>query len=341
MKTRFCILKPCALMIALALAAGVAGTAQAEEAVSTGALAAASGTALNLTVEQRLKEDLRVVMLDLIQSGAFGDTDPQRIALDMDEPAQRVGNLGVLVDSASAERARDGLHVLAITPGSAAERMGLRTGDVLLAVNGTPLVDRGSDASGRAAAASDLRRAVDAQRDGDALDLGIRRDGQTRQVSGRLTSVYLPAMHLTVGDGIAVASASPRAGAGVRESADPASGCGRISVFDVAPRQQGLHAATLVAIDGKLPGPSTSDVFRVSAGAHTLTVGESIESRYLSFNDRQRNAGNDHYKSLTIDVEPDTTYFLAARLNEDKRNEWKDGAYWDPVIWKQSTMACR
>ena len=47
------------------------------------------------------------------------------------------------------------------------------------------------------------------------------------------------------------------------------------------------------------------------------------------------------YKTLTIDVAPDTTYLVAARLNEDQRDNPANGAYWDPVVWKEVAETCR
>lgn len=134
--------------------------------------------------------------------------------------------------------------------------------------------------------------------------------------------------------GLATAGAAPAA----EDAADGA--CGRISVFDNAPRQQDLHAATIISIDGRIPGTTDQDVYRVPVGTHTLEVSERIDNRYLTFNDRLRASGKT-YKTLTIDVQPDTTYSVAARLNEDQRANWKDGAYWDPVVWNEAHEACR
>lgn len=116
-----------------------------------------------------------------------------------------------------------------------------------------------------------------------------------------------------------------------------------MSDFDVAPRGDHLHAAKIMSIDGVSPGPTGTRAYRVTAGRHVLKVAEQIEGRYLSFNDRARNSaiGDDRYKTLDVDVPPDTTVLVAARLNDDKRSEWKDGAYWDPVAWKQSAERCR
>lgn len=325
-------------LLATALAASCAafGIAHADDAAqlarSLSSAAAHSNASASISVEQRVRTELRSIMTELIESGAFGDKPPQQIALDIDAPAQRVSNLGVLVDS--ARDARDGLHVLGVTPGGGAERMGLRAGDVLVAMSGMSL------AGDSGAAAASLRRTVDGLPNGSAIAFQISRDGHTQTVSGPLASVYVPAMRLHVGDGMQVASNADGATA---MTAERASGCGRISDFDAAPRQQQLHSAKIISIDGVTPGPTGATSYRVAAGSHVLTVANRIESRYLPFNDRARNSGvaSAHYKKLTIDVAPDTTTLIAARLNEDKRNESQNDAYWDPVAWKQVAEACR
>jgi hypothetical protein len=339
-------LRRCALAVLAASFAAAAGSTfaagQEQAAIDVSAAAAHSGATANLTVEQRVREELNVVMMDLIQSGAFGNTAPQQIALDIDSPPQKVSNLGLLVDSKGGG---DGLHVLAVTPGGNAERMGLHAGDVLLALNGAQL----SATDGAAA----LRRTVDTLPDGGRLDFSVRRDSRTTTIGGAATSMYLPAMHLSVGSGTALASnaggtGAPAAAAGSPQdtygtpSNDMSQGCGRISDFDVAPRGQGLHHATIISIDNHTPGPHGSQSYQVSVGTHTLKVAEHIESRYFSFNSRQRNAQlGGGYKMLTVEVAPDTTYLVAARLNEDQRDNPANGAYWDPVVWKQGPESCR
>lgn len=275
--------------------------------------------------EARLREELRALMLDLAASGAIDDR--REFALEIDEPARRVNDLGLLVDSSSAERARDGLRVLAVTPGGTAERLGVRGGDILVSVNDRSLASLGADATGQPKAALLLRDSVSAVPDGDALALGVRRNDRTFAVSGPVASVHVPAVRLSVG-----AAATATGGTG---------GCGRISVFGSPPRSEHLHEAKLVAVDGRLPGPTDATSFRLEPGTHILTVGEGIEARYLSFNERLRNAQSNRYKTLSVEVEPGMTYFLAARLNPDKVTEAKDGAYWDPVIWKEVAESCR
>jgi hypothetical protein len=322
--------------------AQAAGEEQAVSGVSAAAVHSSAGAGLN--VEQRLREEMSVVVMDLIQSGAFGNTAPQQIAVDVDAPPQKVSNLGLLVDSKGDTA--DGLHVLAVTPGGNAERMGLRAGDVLLALNGTSLTaDNG---------AATLRRTVDSLPDGGRLDFNVRRDGHAQTMGGASASMYLPAMHLSIGSGTALASngqdtstpISPPSGPSDKQGSaytgSGEEGCGRITAFDVAPRQQQLHAATLIAIDGVTPGPFGARAYSVKPGPHTVKVGERIESRYISFPQKQRNAplfGG--YKTIDVVVEPNKTYFIAARLNDAERNNPKDGAYWDPVMWKEVAEVCR
>ncbi|MGH8173315.1 MAG: PDZ domain-containing protein [Rhodanobacteraceae bacterium] len=324
------------LAIAAAACMATIGSAQAagEEQAASGVSAVVhSGAGAGLNVEQRLREELRVVVMDLIQSGAFGNTSPQQITLNVEAPPQKVSNLGLIVDRASAG---EGLQVLAVTPGGSAERMGLRAGDVLLALNDKPLA--------AADGAATLRQTVDTLPDNGQLSFNVRRDGRTQTLSGASASMYLPAMHLSIGQGaqLAANNAAPDQASYPAIPVNDAEGCGRISDFDVAPRQQDLHAATIIAIDGITPGPFGARAFQVGAGTHVLKIGERIKSKYISFDDRMRNGMTaSKYKMLTINVEPNTTYFVAARLNEAERNNPVNGAYWDPVMWKSVAEGCR
>jgi hypothetical protein len=315
--------------LALTMLFALVGGANAEDGARAAASPGAGDHGPSPAVEQRLREELRALMAELVESGAFGDRSAQEISLAVDAPAQRVSNLGLLVDSAHA--GDDGLHVLAVTPGGSAERMGLRAGDVLVALNGARL-------AGVAGAATLLRRQVDELPNGGALVFEAKRDSRAQTFSGKLSSVELPAMRLTLG----AAAASPaKAGSPPAPPIAAAQGCGRLSDFDVAPRQQHLHGAKILSVDGEVPGPSGSKSYVVPAGHHVLKIAEQIESRYLAFNDRLRNTGPEpRHKTLEIDVEPNTTLFVAARLDEARRNEWRDGAYWEPVVWRTTQETC-
>jgi hypothetical protein len=131
--------------------------------------------------------------------------------------------------------------------------------------------------------------------------------------------------------------------AGMAPTAYAADSCGRISVFDVAPRNQQLYRAVLIAVDGRLPGPTDSPSYRVTPGRHVLRVAEAIDAHQFSaVNQYKRDRrGRERYEEIEVDVQPGTTYRLAAKFNLDRRHEIRDGGYWDPVIWKEDTERCR
>ena len=119
--------------------------------------------------------------------------------------------------------------------------------------------------------------------------------------------------------------------------------CARVSTFDVAPRNQQLFPAVLIAVDGRLPGPTGAESWRLTPGRHVLKVAEAIDpKRFTALQNRERDGRNaDRYKTLEIDAQPGVTYRLAARFHVDRRDDMRSGAYWEPVIWKESPEPCR
>ena len=49
------------------------------------------------------------------------------------------------------------------------------------------------------------------------------------------------------------------------------------------------------------------------------------------------------YKTLVIDVKPNTSYLIGVRLLEDKldNDSIRRNAYWEPVMWETRAQACR
>ena len=281
--------------------------------------------------EQRLRQDVQSLLAHMAASGALG-AQPQNLHLRVEQPAQRVSDLGVLIDSASAERAREGLRVLGTTPGGTAERLGLRPGDVLVAVNGTSLRNLGADPDGKALAATTLKSAVEGLPDAKPLQLDVERGGNLLALNAPVHSVLLPALSIEVGS--AAAAAAPEA------SPAAAEGCGRISTFDVASPSAQQYHAKLILLDGTSP-ISGHETYRVSAGEHHLLVAEDIPTNFMGAGPigtwRTRNHS---YKPLTVVVKPGTTAMVAAQLHTDRVSEISRGGYWDPVMWREVPEAC-
>lgn len=292
--------------------------------VSTAGAQAVHADATSVAAEQKVRSGVQQLLLELASRGELVDADGLPMALDISEPSRDVDNLGVVIDGTPSS---NGVSVVAVTPGGAAAKMGIRSGDRLVSAQDRSLVRSDTGTS----TVATLREAVASVGDGGTLRLGVDRDGRRIDFSGPLQRLRLPAIHLRLGDG---SQAMPQPAMADR------AGCGRISTFDIAQRQQNLHPAQLIAIDGKAAGPHGSSSFRLPAGRHVLTVAEEIDARYLSFNDRQRNRKEIRYKTLAVDVQADTTYHLAARLDPAKSSDWKDGAYWEPTLWLEKTERC-
>lgn len=261
-----------------------------------------------------VEEAFRLALLRLSQDGLLG---PDAVPRVIDRPAEKVANFGALVDRDEA----DGLRVLGTLPGGSAERIGLRTGDLLLAANGTAL--RGTGAGDR------MRELLASLDDGDPVRFELLRDGRSQQVAGTMQVLELPAVRVELLDSAVLAG-------------DPESRCGRLSTFPVPPRSRHLHPARLLAVDGRLPGPSSQDSFRLPPGRYRLTLAEVIDSREFSaVANRQRARSDAREASLELEVRPGVTYLLAARLEPTRRERILDGSYWQPVVWRERSESCR
>jgi hypothetical protein len=324
----------------LCLLVAATATAQAADPVSTGPAPAtvAAVNANDSATEQRLRQDVQLMLSRLAASGALGQ-HPDQVTLRLDEPAQRVTNLGILVDSTSAERARDGLRVLGSTPGSTGEHLGLRPGDVIVAVNNTSLRSLGADADGRALAAATLKSTVEALPDAAPLRLDVLRDGEALAMNAPLQSVILPALRMELGAATLANADSGAAGSGAGQRTSTGAGCGRISTFDVASRGDRQYHARIILLDGVTPGPSGGEVYRVTAGEHKLLVAENIPTRQMGFSEIASMRRNTN-KELIVTVKPDTTAMVAAQFHQDKGGDLAHGTYWDPVVWREVPESC-
>jgi hypothetical protein len=280
--------------------------------------------------EQHLRQDLQMLLSRMSASGMLGD-HPEDVHMSIEEPGRRVADLGVLVDSTSGERAHEGLRIVGTTPGGSAEHGGLRTGDVIVSVNGTSLKNLGADSDGRALAAATLRSSVN-EASASNLQLDVMRNGDLLAMNVPVQSVFVPAMRVELGSATVAAQTA---------AASSASGCGRISSYDVAPRSERIYHATIEQIDGVTPGPSGQETYRVSAGQHKLLVNEDIPTRQIGIGpDATMRSQRDHSKVLIIDVKPDTTVMVGAKFHQDKANQVHSGEYWDPIVWREKAMSC-
>lgn len=223
--------------------------------------------------------------------------------------------LGAVVDVRQASA--NGVTILAVTPGGAADRLGLHAGDKLRAVNGRRL-DNTTKPS------STLESAL--QEGNGALRVEAVRNGRTLALSGRADAAAL----------------APQ---------KEARSCGYVSALTgVVPRSRGVFQAEITQIDGNsTPLLQPANRHRVKTGKHVLVVREFIDPARLGTAQLQQIAKMKKfamaraYKSLVIDVEPGISYRIGARLLKDKLDTQsiRDNAYWEPVVWEKVPEACR
>lgn len=228
------------------------------------------------------------------------------VAIAADAPAYELGIVG--------RNAADGVELLAITPGSPAERIGLRAGDHIVSVNGEQL-------GGIRNPLQALQQSIDDQ--GGNASIVVMRDGA-------LVSV--------VDQAKIVASTGNRS-----------TGCGYVSDREgVVPRSKQIFYAEITQIDGRST-PFGNNRHEVPAGTHVLVVREFIDRSRLTGPEimridrmKQRLQAR-AYKTVLVDVRPNTSYRIGARLLKDKLDPASihDNAYWEPVVWSSVAEQCR
>lgn len=267
--------------------------------------------------EARLRDELDQVLVRLAQAGQLTDLP---IAVDM--PARRMVDFGAVID----RDGHDGLLVLGVLPGGGAESLGLTSGDYVLAANTIDLVGRGGSER--------LRNLLSILEDEEQLTLQIRRKDRVLDLAGVMPVHDLPAARLEL--------TAQTPGSNDPNGATSDSRCARVSVFPGAPKSRDLFPAAVVAIGDRGASPSL-ETFRLEPGQRQITVAEKIDNHWFSaIANRQRlSTRPERYKTLTIDVEAGTTYFIAARLHRDRASRISEGDYWEPVVWKERAERCR
>lgn len=224
--------------------------------------------------------------------------------------------LGIVADG--RDRTGDGVLVRAVTPGGAAERLGVRPGDRLVSVNGESLADA-------AAPHALLDRLIDSS--GGEVRLELLRDGQALALAGHASAPQ---------EGPAAAVA-------------PVEGCGWVSTVGVPPRvSRNVFDAVITQINGQSTPLEVQNRYRVPAGRNVLVVLELIDRHRLKrvdvqrirrMHDRERARAN---KVLVVDVEPGVRYWVGAELLEDRLDpeSIRENAYWQPVVWESRPEAC-
>ena len=221
--------------------------------------------------------------------------------------------LGAVVDLRQASK--KGATVLAVTPRGAAERIGLRAGDQLRAINGTRLDDTTKPATA-------FDNAL--QESNGNLQVEAVRNGMKLLLSGKADATTDPS------------NASKQACGYITDQARP------------TPREDDIFAADITQIDGRSTPTVPRNRHRVETGKRVIVVREFIHPSRLNSSQLQQIEKMKKfsfaraYKSLVVDVKPGTSHRIGARLLRDKLDTQsiRDNAYWEPVVWAEVPETC-
>jgi Do/DeqQ family serine protease len=172
------------------------------------------------------------------------------------------GILGVNIYNVTPEIAKEfglaettGALVAGVAQGSAAERAGIKTGDIITSINGTPMKSAG-----------ELRNAIGMLRVGDKVDIGLLRDGKPQKVTAlvaeRNEAEIANAADINEGlEGADLADAPNGGGVLVR------------SVQEGSPAaQSGLRANDLIVGVGRTPVTNTKTFRAAAKGANVVVL---------------------------------------------------------------------
>lgn len=259
---------------------------------------------------RRLDAQVALGLERAVREGWVPASGGNGVAVQM--PQREVFELGAVVNFGQG-----GGEVLAVTPSGAAHRMGLERGDRLLSLNGREL---------DSASASVVDEALNAT--GGSVVMEVLRDGERVSLAGNAQRTVIPGYTLAV---------QPL-------SEQTAGGCGRINQSLTPPISEEIHPLVVESVNGAQPGPVESEVYRLRAGRHVLMVSEAIRDDRFTGNQNRKRRGlfrQEALRRFTLDVAPDTTYRLGARLVRDNREDIRGGSYWEPVVWAQFQENCR
>jgi serine protease Do/serine protease DegQ len=172
------------------------------------------------------------------------------------------GVLGVNIYDVTPDVAKEfglndatGALVAGVAQGSAAEHAGIKTGDIIVSINGTTIKN-----------ATELRNTIGMQRVGDQVEIGLLRDGKPLKVTALVAehseSEAVNAVDVNRGlEGADLADAPDAAGVLVR------------AVQDGSPAAQaGLHAGDLIVAVGRTAVPTLKAFRDVAKGASFLLL---------------------------------------------------------------------
>ncbi|MCL1067616.1 hypothetical protein L2735_12490 [Shewanella olleyana] len=109
--------------------------------------------------------------------------------------------------------------------------------------------------------------------------------------------------------------------------------CGSVASYITPPAAESLYRVVVTHLDGK--AVISRPYYKLSAGIHEFTVAELIEAPELKVKLAARQT-----KTISVEVEREQRYHLAAEFKLDKVYSGLNTDYWQPIVWQQESYEC-
>jgi len=265
---------------------------------------------------EQLQGNIKGTLLAVAENEKRAGYDMADFRFSVEIPPQQMTNLGLILD---VDHSAEGYKVLSVTPGSTADKLAIKSGDQILAINDVKIDDT-DDKN----AIKQLNQLVA----GDQIKLALNNNGNYKEFSTTITGQYIPGVKLEIGSQSAVE------GAMVKQEED-SQACGEVSIFFLPPVTKNLYSASISKIDDNYLKRDYAS-FRLPVGKHTIYLHERIDDPVFPV----RNRGFNRAKTIEIDVKENITYHLGAKFIRKYRLNGSSGRHWNPVVWKTSEKVC-
>lgn len=265
-----------------------------------------------------LQQQIRATLLAVSDNERSAGESMHDFHYSFSIPAQELTHLGLVLD---LDNGNNGYEVLSVTPGSAADDLGIKSKDRVLEINGVKVASSTTEST---------VQLLNNLKPGDTLKLTVKSKEGKQELTSKLTGQYIPEMRLELGSDDSFVSM----GAGGMGSANKTNkGCGIVSISTGPPKARDIYRASIQKVDKDHLKRDRSS-YKLPVGKHTILLHEYIDMKNLTVRVRSR------AKPLEIEVKSNTTYHLGAKFDRDNALKMHDGAYWYPVVWKTSQQKC-
>ncbi len=251
---------------------------------------------------EELRHYINVTISKIIELESNQNPNAKEIDFSLEQINEEKHELGLVLNK--------GQRVIAVTPGSLSDKLGIVSGDILkkLAIDGVEV----------------NHRAKFTMKTGASIDAKIIRNGNSLRLKDTISGSDFD-WQLKVDSYVLTETNDENIG----------KDCGRLSVFFKPPEAKNYYPVMFKQLNSKAISLGRTNL-KVPPGKHTIKLHELINSHGF----RIRRPFYAKGKDIDINVEPNKTYYLAAEFDSSKRMKSKGEEYWKPIVWKVTEREC-